>query len=49
MTNQQLFNEYLMYGGMPYLANLNYNKEAVNRYLLDLFNSVELKGYSKKK
>lgn len=22
-TNQQLFNEYLMYGGMPYLANLN--------------------------
>ena len=35
MTNQQLFNEYLMYGGMPYLANLNYNKEAVNRYLLD--------------
>ena len=48
MTNQQLFNEYLMYGGMPYLANLNYNKEAVNRYLLDLFNSVELKDIVKR-
>ena len=47
-TNQQLFNEYLMYGGMPYLANLNYNKEAVNRYLLDLFNSVELKDIVKR-
>ena len=48
MTNQQLFSEYLMYGGMPYLANLNYNKEAVNRYLLDLFNSVELKDIVKR-
>ena len=48
MTNQRLFNEYLMYGGMPYLANLNYNKEAVNRYLLDLFNSVELKDIVKR-
>lgn len=48
MTNQQLFNEYLMYGGMPYLANLNYNKEAANRYLLDLFNSVELKDIVKR-
>lgn len=48
MMNQQLFNEYLMYGGMPYLANLNYNKEAVNRYLLDLFNSVELKDIVKR-
>lgn len=48
MTNQQLFNEYFMYGGMPYLANLNYNKEAVNRYLLDLFNSVELKDIVKR-
>lgn len=48
MTNQQLFNEYLMYGGMPYLANLNYNKEAGNRYLLDLFNSVELKDIVKR-
>lgn len=47
-TNQQLFNEYLMYGGMPYLANLNYNKEAANRYLLDLFNSVELKDIVKR-
>ena len=37
-----------MYGGMPYLANLNYNKEAVNRYLLDLFNSVELKDIVKR-
>ena len=37
------FNRYLIVGGMPYLANLRYEETACRQYLLDLFNSVELK------
>lgn len=37
------FRKYLLYGGMPYLANLRYADEPSKQYLYDLFNSVQLK------
>lgn len=42
-TVQQCFQKYLLAGGMPYLANLQYNEDASRQYLVDLFNSVQLK------
>ncbi len=42
-TIQQCFQKYLVSGGMPYLANLNYAEEPSRQYLTDLFNSVQLK------
>ena len=40
---QKCFQQYLLYGGMPYLANLHYAEEPSKQYLTDLFNSVQLK------
>ena len=40
---QKCFQQYLLYGGMPYLANLYYAEEPSKQYLTDLFNSVQLK------
>lgn len=37
------FQKYLLFGGMPYLANLRYADEPSRQYLTDLFNSVQLK------
>lgn len=37
------FRRYIAFGGMPYLSNLHYREEPVRQYLLDLFNSVQLK------
>ncbi len=42
-TMQQCFQKYLVSGGMPYLANINYAEEPSRQYLTDLFNSVQLK------
>lgn len=42
-TVQQCFQKYLLCGGMPYLANLQYDEDASRQYLVDLFNSVQLK------
>ncbi len=39
----QCFQKYLLAGGMPYLANLNYAEAPSRQYLTDLFNSVQLK------
>lgn len=47
-TNRQCFHKYLMFGGMPYLANLRYDNNANQQYLRDLFNSVELKDIIKR-
>ena len=38
----QCFQKYLLFGGMPYLANLQYAEEPSRQYLTDLFNSVQL-------
>lgn len=43
MSITQSFERFLTLGGMPYLANLRYEAEPSRQYLLDLFNSVQLK------
>ncbi len=45
---EQCFRKYLLYGGMPYLANLRYVDEPSKQYLADLFNSVQLKDIVKR-
>lgn len=45
---QACFRKYLLSGGMPYLANLQYADEPSMQYLRDLFNSVELKDIVKR-
>ncbi len=42
------FQQYLLSGGMPYLANIRYEDEPSKQYLYDLFNSVQLKDIVKR-
>ena len=42
-SDAQAFQKYLVMGGMPYLSNLNYAEDPCRLYLIDLFNSVQLK------
>ena len=44
----QCFQKYLVLGGMPYLSKLGYDEEASKTYLIDLFNSVQLKDVVKR-
>lgn len=39
----QCFQKYLISGGMPYLSNLRYEEDPSRQYLMDIFNSVQLK------
>ena len=45
---QQCFQKYMLSGGMPYLANLQYADEPSRQYLTDVFNSVQLKDIVKR-
>lgn len=45
---RQCFQKYLLSGGMPYLSNLHYEEEPSRQYLVDLFNSVQLKDIVKR-
>lgn len=45
---QECFKEYLVLGGMPYLANIRYQEEPSKQYLNDLFNSVQFKDIVKR-
>lgn len=47
-SGQQVFQKYLLAGGMPYLANLRYAEEPSRQYLTDVFNSVQLKDVVKR-
>lgn len=47
MSEQQAFQKYMLFGGMPYLSNLRYEEEPSGQYLEDLFNSVQLKDIVK--
>ncbi len=47
-TVQQCFQQYLRFGGMPYLSRLNYQEEPVRQYLSDLYDSVQLKDIVKR-
>lgn len=44
----ECFKKYLISGGMPYLANLNYAEEPCRQYLEGLYNSVMLKDIIKR-
>lgn len=44
----QGFQNYLLSGGMPYLSNLRYEDKPSRQYLMDLFNSVQLKDIVKR-
>ena len=45
---QKCFQQYLLSGGMPYLANIRYADAPSKQYLHDLFNSVQLKDIVKR-
>lgn len=45
---QQCFQKYLLSGGMPYPANLQYAEEPSLQYLIDVFNSIQLKDIVKR-
>ena len=47
-TAGQCFQQYLRFGGMPYLSRLNYQEEPVRQYLSDLYDSVQLKDIIKR-
>ena len=47
-TVQKSFQQYILYGGMPYLANIRYADKPSRQYLQDLFNSVQLKDIVKR-
>ncbi len=47
-TAGQCFQQYLRFGGMPYLSRLNYQEESVRQYLNDLYDSVQLKDIVKR-
>ena len=42
-SGAECFKKYLHFGGMPYLASLQYNEAACKQYLQDVYTSVELK------
>lgn len=42
------FEQYLQYGGMPFLASVDFEPEISKRYLQDIFNSVVLKDIVKR-
>lgn len=43
-----IFQKYVVFGGMPYLSNIRFEKTASIQYLRDLFNSVQLKDIVKR-
>ena len=43
-----IFQKYIVFGGMPYLANIRFEETASIQYLCDLFNSVQLKDIVKR-
>ena len=50
-TNKNIdegFNDYIVYGGMPYITKLN-DKEIINEYLQTLYNTILLKDIVKRK
>lgn len=48
ISEQQVFQKYMLAGGMPYLGNLRFEEEPSRQYLSDLFNSVQLKDIVKR-
>ena len=42
------FYQYIQYGGMPFLSNINFEPEISKNYLRDIFNSAVLKDIVKR-
>lgn len=40
---KECFSQYLHFGGMPYLSNLQYNKDPCRQYLQEIYSSVQLR------
>lgn len=47
-NESEVFKQYVLYGGMPFLSNLNYQPEPCAQYLQDVYNSVVLKDIVKR-
>lgn len=47
-SDAEAFKQYILFGGMPFLSNLNYQPEPCNQYLQDIYNSVVLKDVMKR-
>ena len=43
MVKEQAFQEYMKYGGFPYITRLNGNEEAVRQYLEGIYNTILVK------
>ncbi len=48
ISYRQAFQKYLILGGMPHLAHLDYKEEPSKQYLVDLFSSIQLKDVIKR-
>ena len=48
-NTEQLFNRYLLTGGIPFLAKVGYDAEACRSYLQDLYNAILLKDVVRRK
>lgn len=48
LNEMQLFQKYLIYGGMPFLSVLGFEDEVVKPYLHDIFTSVVIKDIMKR-
>ena len=45
---QEIFKKYILFGGMPFLCNLNFNEEASMQYLKDMYSSIILKDITQR-
>lgn len=45
---QEAFRKYILFGGMPFLYNLNFNEEASMQYLKDVYSSIILKDITQR-
>lgn len=43
LTNEEYFEKYLQFGGLPGIHNFNYDRNNIYQYLSDIYNSVLLK------
>jgi len=48
MSRDALFQKYLAFGGLPFLANMSYNGEWTKPYLQDVFSSILLKDVARR-
>jgi len=48
INSKYTFNEYLQYGGMPFLHSINFEAKESKKYLKDVFNSILLKDVVKR-